>query len=57
MSASDKIDNKTTDLKGKAKEAQGEITGDESKKNEGKIDQAKADLKDGVEKVKDAFKS
>ena len=49
------------DIKGKAKEAFGEATGDESTKAEGKIDQAKSDLQDKANEVKDkaaeAFKN
>jgi uncharacterized protein YjbJ (UPF0337 family) len=56
MGLDDKMDNKTESLGGKAKEAVGGATGDDELKNQGKGDQAKADLKDGVEKVKDAFK-
>lgn len=56
MSATDKIKNKLDDLGGKAKEAIGKATDDDSTKNEGKVDQAKADVKDAGEKVKDAFK-
>jgi len=56
MSAEDKVSNKIDDLGGKAKEAAGKVTGDDSTKNEGKIDQAKSSLKDAGEKVKDAFK-
>jgi uncharacterized protein YjbJ (UPF0337 family) len=56
MSATDKIKNTIEDVSGKAKEAFGEATNDDSKKNEGKADQAKSDLKDAGEKVKDAFK-
>lgn len=56
MSAKDKIKNAIDDAAGKAKEAAGNLTGDDQKKNEGKADQAKADLKDAGEKVKDAFK-
>ena len=41
---------------GKAKEAFGKATGDDSTEAEGKIDQAKASIKDAVENVKDAFK-
>ena len=37
-------------------EAVGKVTGDKSAENEGKADQAKANLKDAGEKVKDAFK-
>jgi uncharacterized protein YjbJ (UPF0337 family) len=57
VSAEDKVSNKIEDLGGKAKEAVGNVTGDDSTKNEGKIDQAKSSLKDAGEKVKDAFKS
>lgn len=57
MSAEDKASNKIEDLGGKAKEAVGKVTGDDSTKNEGKLDQAKSSLKDAGEKVKDAFKS
>ena len=56
MSAIDKAKNAVQDVAGKAKEALGDATGDESVKNEGKRDQAGADLKDAGEKVKDAFK-
>jgi uncharacterized protein YjbJ (UPF0337 family) len=57
MSAEDKVSNKVDDLGGKAKEAAGKVTGDDSTKNEGKIDQAKSSLKDAGEKVKDTFKN
>jgi uncharacterized protein YjbJ (UPF0337 family) len=57
MSAEDKLSNKIDDMGGKAKEATGKLTGDDSTKNEGKLDQAKASLKDAGEKVKDAFKN
>jgi uncharacterized protein YjbJ (UPF0337 family) len=56
MSATDKARNKIDDLGGKAKEAVGKGTGDDRTKNEGKLDQAKASLKDAGEKVKDTFK-
>lgn len=56
MSATDKIKNTIEDIEGKAKEALGTVTGDDSTKAEGKTDQAKSDLKDAGEKVKDAFK-
>ena len=48
--------NAADDLKGKAKEATGKATDDESLEAEGKGDQAKSDLKEAGEKVKDAFK-
>jgi uncharacterized protein YjbJ (UPF0337 family) len=56
MSTEDKIKNKIEDLGGQAKEAIGKVTGDDSTKNEGRVDQAKSSLKDAGEKVKDAFK-
>jgi uncharacterized protein YjbJ (UPF0337 family) len=56
MGADDKVSNKMDDLGGKAKEAAGKVTGDDSTKNEGKVDQAKSSLKDAAENVKDAFK-
>jgi uncharacterized protein YjbJ (UPF0337 family) len=56
MSALDKAKNAIEDVTGKAKETVGKATGDKSTENEGKGDQAKSDLKDAGEKVKDAFK-
>ena len=57
MSMSDKISNKAEDLGGKAKEAAGDLTGNERLKAEGQGDQAKAGLKDAVENVKDAVEN
>ena len=56
MSATDKAKNKIDDMGGKAKQAVGKATGDKSTENEGRRDQAKSDVKDAGEKVKDAFK-
>ena len=56
MSGTDKAKNKRQKLGGKAKEAIGKVTGDKSTENEGKRDQAKANLKSAGEKVKDVFK-
>jgi uncharacterized protein YjbJ (UPF0337 family) len=56
VSGTDKAKNKVDELGGKAKEALGRVTGDRSTENEGKADQAKSNLKDAGEKVKDAFK-
>ena len=56
VSGVDKAKNKAQNLGGKAKEAVGKVTGDTSTENEGKGDQAKSNLKDAGEKVKDAFK-
>lgn len=57
MSTGDKIKNKIDDVAGKTKEGLGKASGDKSTENEGKLDQAKANLKDAGEKVKDAFKN
>jgi uncharacterized protein YjbJ (UPF0337 family) len=56
MGLDDKIDNKGEELSGKAKEATGKATADESLEAEGKGDQMGANLKQAGEKVKDAFK-
>jgi uncharacterized protein YjbJ (UPF0337 family) len=56
MSGLDKAKNAAEDAGGKAKEVIGKATGDKSVEAEGKTDQAKADLKNAGEKVKDAFK-
>ncbi len=56
MGLDDKLGNAAEDAKGKAKEAVGGATDDEELERQGKTDQAKADLKDAGEKVKDAFK-
>lgn len=71
MSTGDRFSNSAEEAKGKAKQAFGEATDNESLKNEGKADEAKGglknkfeDLKDGVQdktneavgKVSDAFK-
>ncbi len=56
MSATDKIKNAIEDVEGKAKEGLGRATGDRSTENEGRKDQAKSDLKDAGENVKDAVK-
>jgi uncharacterized protein YjbJ (UPF0337 family) len=54
MSGVDKAKNKVDEAAGKGKEALGKVTGDRSIEREGKTDQAKSDLKDAAEKVKDA---
>ena len=56
VSGTDKAKNKAQDLGGKAKEAVGKVTSDKNTEKEGKGDQAKSNLKDAGEKVKDAFK-
>jgi uncharacterized protein YjbJ (UPF0337 family) len=53
-------DGTTDDLKGRAKEAAGDLTNDDSLKNEGKVDRASGSVKDKVgdaaDKVKDALR-
>jgi uncharacterized protein YjbJ (UPF0337 family) len=56
MSGEDKLKNAAQDAQGKIKEGVGKVTGDDEMKNEGRADQAKSDLKDAGEKVKDVFK-
>ena len=41
------------EVKGRAKEAAGDLTGNDSLKSEGKIDRAKGKVKDAVDKVAD----
>jgi len=55
MGAEDKTGNKADELKGKAKEAAGNVTGDDELKSEGKGDQVKGNIKQAGEKIKDAF--
>jgi len=55
MSFTDKVKNAAEDMQGKAKEASGKATDDESLQAEGQADQSSADLKNAGEKVKDAF--
>ncbi len=56
MSGTDKLKNATESTVGDAKEKIGDATGNDDMKAEGKTDQAKADLKQAGEKVKDVFK-
>jgi uncharacterized protein YjbJ (UPF0337 family) len=49
-------DGTTDDLKGRAKEAGGALTGDDSLKNEGKVDQATGTVKDKVGDASDNVK-
>jgi uncharacterized protein YjbJ (UPF0337 family) len=53
-------DGTTDDLKGRAKEAAGDLTGDRDLKDEGKVDRASGTVKDKVgdaaDKVKDALR-
>jgi uncharacterized protein YjbJ (UPF0337 family) len=56
MSAADKVKNTAETAKGKVKEGVGKATGNGSLEAEGHADQAKGDLKNAGEKVKDAFR-
>jgi uncharacterized protein YjbJ (UPF0337 family) len=47
---------KMDEAKGRAKEAAGDLTDDDSLKREGKLDQAKSDVKEGVDKVADKIR-
>jgi uncharacterized protein YjbJ (UPF0337 family) len=57
MGIDDKIDNNAENVGGKVKEGVGKATDDEQLEAEGKGDQAKANLKQAGEKIKDVFKS
>jgi uncharacterized protein YjbJ (UPF0337 family) len=57
MSGEDKLNNKADELVGKAKERVGGATGDRDLQAEGQAQKSKGNLKQAVEKVKDAFKS
>jgi uncharacterized protein YjbJ (UPF0337 family) len=54
MGIGDKAENKGEDLKGRAKEAAGSVTGDDELKKEGRADQAESSVKQAGEKAKDA---
>ena len=55
MGVDDKAKNKAQEVKGQAKEGLGRATDDQELEAEGRTDQAKSDLKQAGEKVKDAF--
>ncbi|PPL19925.1 CsbD family protein [Microterricola pindariensis] len=55
MSESNKIKNAAEEAVGKVKEGVGKATNNDSLKNEGRVDQAKANVKQAGEKVKDAL--
>jgi uncharacterized protein YjbJ (UPF0337 family) len=56
MGLADKASNKAEELKGEGKEATGRATDDPELEAEGKTDQAKGNLKQAGEKIKDVFK-
>jgi len=47
------MESKKDDLKGRAKEAAGDLTDDEDLKREGRADRAGASVKDKIEKAKE----
>ena len=57
MSFADKVKNQVQSLTGKGKSGVGGATETPDMQAEGKADQAKGDLKQAGEKVKDAFKN
>jgi len=57
MGLDDKIENKSEEWKGKAKEGAGRATDDPELESEGRADQASVSVKQAGEKVKDAAKS
>ena len=57
MSAVDKIKNKAQEVVGEVKQTVGQVTGNEDLEAQGRADQAKADVKNAGESVKDACKN
>jgi uncharacterized protein YjbJ (UPF0337 family) len=49
-------DGSIDEAKGRLKEAGGDLTGDQSLKNEGKVDRAEGKVKDAADKAADAAK-
>jgi uncharacterized protein YjbJ (UPF0337 family) len=49
-------DGTTDDLKGRVKEAAGDLTDDQGLKNEGKVDKATGGVKDAADSVSDKLK-
>ncbi len=56
MGASDKMEAGMDKAKGKVKETVGDMTDNEKLEAEGKLDQAKGDMKSAAEKAKDSVK-
>lgn len=54
MGIEDRTGNQVEDMKGKAKEHTGRVTGNEDMKREGRKDQASASMKDAKDKAKGA---
>ena len=56
VSFTDRLRNKAQKLRGRIKRNTGEITGDRSLQSRGRSDEAKGELKQTGEKIKDAFR-
>jgi uncharacterized protein YjbJ (UPF0337 family) len=56
MATEDRAAHKATEVKGKVKEGVGQATDDQELEAEGQADQAKGNLKQAGDKIKDAFK-
>lgn len=56
MADMDKAKDKAEEVKGRAKQVVGAATGDESTRREGRVDEAKGNVKQAGEKVKDALR-
>lgn len=56
MAATDKAKNTGQQAKGKVKEVAGSVSGDDSLRRKGKLDQFKARLKQTGERIKDVFR-
>jgi len=56
MATEDKEAHKATEIKGNIKEGVGRATGDDELEAEGQADQAKGNIKQAGDKIKDAFK-
>jgi uncharacterized protein YjbJ (UPF0337 family) len=57
MGAGDKIKNVAKEAKGKVKEKTGDATDNKDLQAKGQAEKSAADLKQGAEKAKDAFKN
>ena len=55
MADIDKAKNKVQEMEGRAKQVVGAATGDDATEREGRVDEAKGNLKQAGEKVKDAL--
>jgi uncharacterized protein YjbJ (UPF0337 family) len=55
MGIEDQAKGKLDEMKGRGEQAQGDLTGDESKKGEGMLDEAKGKARQAADKAKDAI--